>query len=362
MIHRRHATDVTAGKKKKIEAFDPSDIGLLEANLFGLPFTTDESEVVVIPMPWEVTVSYRDGTARGPETMFSASFQVDLYDAHIPEAWKLGISMLPIESSWQKKNRILRRKAKRCIAHLEKGGKPTDKKVRSLYNQINSAGSALSEWMYQTSLHWLNKGKAVCVLGGEHSVPLGFMRALTTKYSSFSMLHIDAHADLREAYEGFEFSHGSIQYNASKLSAIKKMVLVGIRDYSEQEVERIASSKGRIVAFPDRELKRAAYEGMTWKKQCDAILKPLSKYVYVSYDIDALDPALCPHTGTPVPGGLEFEQVLYLLEKVVESGRIIIGFDLCEVAPGENDDWDSVVGVRTLYRLANLMARSQGRL
>ncbi len=354
-------------KAQKIAAYDPSAIAESEANIFGLPFTTEESEVVVIPMPWEVTVSYRAGTAYGPETMINASYQVDLYDESIADAWKAGISMAPLSKEWMKRNALLRKKAEKCIDHLEQGGKPTDAKVKKYYEEINRAGAELNEWMYETSKKYLAQGKAVAILGGEHSVPLGYMKALAEKHSSYSILHIDAHADLREAYEGFEFSHASIQYNASKMKAVEKLVVVGIRDYSEQEINRINSSKKRMVAFTDREIKHQKYQGMTWKKQCAKIIKSLGKKVYISFDIDALDPSLCPHTGTPVPGGLEFEQVMYLAEQLIKSGRQLIGFDLCEVAPAVKDgkivdDWDSIVGVRALYRLCNLMAKSQGKI
>lgn len=348
-------------KQKKIAKYDPSDIGLCNGNLFGLPFDVDESEIVVIPMPWEVTVSYRAGTAAGPKTMLAASPQVDLYDSDIKDAWKLGIAMLAVPNYWLRKNKILREKAKFCIDHLERNGKLNDKKVVKFYDEINAAGRELNNYVEKESLKFLEKNKSVCVLGGEHSVPLGFMRALTKYYPKYSMLHIDAHADLRKAYEGFEFSHASIQYNATKIKQIDQFVMVGIRDYSQQEADRIQSSMGRIIAFSDRALKRKIYGGESWKRLCEAIIAPLGKNVYVSFDIDALDPSLCPHTGTPVPGGLEFEQIFYLIEMLVRSGRKIIGFDLCEVASAKNDDWDSIVGVRALYRLANLMAKSQGK-
>lgn len=354
-------------KLKKISNFDPSAIGIKDRNIFGLPFTSEESEVVIIPMPWEVTVSYRAGTAHGPATMHDASYQVDLYDSALPDAWKAGISMEPISKAWMKKNMLLRKKAEQCIRHLENGGQPTDAKIKKLYTEINNAGQELNTYIQQESLAWLKKGKAVAIMGGEHSVPLGYMKALTQIHKNYSMLHIDAHADLREAYEGFEFSHASIQYNATKIKQIDQFVLVGIRDYSEQEANRIKNSKGRIVAFTDRRIKHQGYKGKTWHQIAQEIIKPLSEKVYISFDIDALDPSLCPHTGTPVPGGLEFEQVMYLAEQLIASGRTIIGFDLCEVAPKVKgnqlmDDWDSVVGVRALYRLCNLMAKSQGKL
>lgn len=350
-----------ASKLKKIAAFDPSHIGLHNGQLFGLPFTNAESEVVIIPMPWEVTVSYRAGTAQGPKTMANASTQVDFYDSDIRDAWKLGIGMQPISQYWLKKNNELRKLAVKCIDNLEQGGSPQDAKVRKYYEQINAAGEELNQWMEKESSKLLKEGKLVGVMGGEHSAPLGYMRALTKKYPKYSILHIDAHADLRKAYEGFEYSHASIQYNSTRMKNIERLVVVSIRDYSQQEADRIAESKGRMVAFPDRDIKRRLYSGDTWKRVSEDIVKPLGKDVYISFDIDALDPSLCPHTGTPVPGGLEFEQVFFLLETLMKTGRKIIGFDLCEVAPGANDDWDSMVGIRALYRLCNLLGKSQGR-
>jgi agmatinase len=198
----------------------------------------------------------------------------------------------------------------------------------------------------------LNQNKLVALLGGDHSTPLGLMQALSEKYSSFGILHIDAHADLREAYEGFEFSHASIMYNAIKLPQVTRLVQVGIRDYCVAE-NQLIKSDARITTFFDREIKQSQFEGVTWSVTCDKIIEALPERVYLSFDIDGLDPKLCPHTGTPVPGGLEFEQSIYLIEKLVHSGRTIIGFDLNEVAPG-NDEWDANVGARLLYRLSNL--------
>lgn len=351
------------GKDKKIQAYD-STLVYSGNGLFGLPFTSEESEVVLIPVPWEVTVSYRHGTAKGPATMSESSRQVDLYDADMPFAWQAGIAMEPVSKYWQKKNKELRPLAEKCIAHIESGDRPTDAKVVGMYKKINAVCDKLNSWVKKEATRLLKNDQLVGVVGGEHSVSLGLIDALQEKYKKFSILHIDAHADYRIAFEGFTNSHASIQYNAGKLASVDRQVLLSIRDYSHQEVEQFAKSKGKIVPFPDRVLKRNAYEGMTWKKQCEAILKPLGKNVYISFDIDALDPSLCPHTGTPVPSGLEFEQVFYLFDALLKSGKKIIGFDLCEVAPGldNNGEWDAIVGARVLYRLSLMMAKSQGKI
>lgn len=351
-------------KQQKIASFNPSHVGLADNNIFGLPFTNEESEVVIIPMPWEVTVSYRHGTAKAPAMMLDASYQVDLYDADVKDVWKMGIGIEPISKYWEKKNKELRPLAEKCIANLENGGSATDKKVMPFYKKINDAGLELNVWMKEKSKELLKAGKLVAVAGGEHSAPQGLVEALAEVYPKFSILHIDAHADYREAYEGFTYSHASIQYNVGKLPNVERQVLLSIRDYSEQEANRIASSKGKVVAFADRALKYNAYNGMTWREQCKKIIEPLGQNVYISFDIDALDPSLCPHTGTPVPGGLEFEQVFFLIDQMIANGKKIIGFDLSEVAPGlgHNGEWDAVVGARALYRLATQMAKSQGRV
>jgi agmatinase len=187
------------------------------------------------------------------------------------------------------------------------------------------------------------------------------MMSLASNHDSFGILQIDAHADLREAYEGFDYSHASVMYNALELAQVDKLVQVGVRDFCEEELFRIQKSHGRIKTFFDQDIKTAAFEGKTWQTQCIEIIKTLPEKVYISFDIDGLDPKLCPSTGTPVPGGLDFAQAMYLIKEVVKSGRTIIGCDLNEVAPGVNE-WDANVGARVLYRMALLMAVSQGKL
>jgi agmatinase len=348
-------------KIKKISSFDPGAIGLDNGNLYGLPFTLDESEVVVVPVPWEVTVSYGGGAAEGPTAVFEASRQVDLYDPDMKEAWKLGIAMAPIPKKLIDLNRKMRKKAQKCIAHLEKGGKPSDKKVKKLYAEVNAACEKMNAWVEQETAKFIKAGKSVCVLGGDHSSPLGYMRALGKEHKKFSILHLDAHADFRVAYEGFTYSHASIQRNALKVKGVEKIVMAGIRDYSEKESSDIAKSK-KVKMFGDREISRAMFAGKSWDKVCDSIVAELTDDVYVSFDIDVLNPALCPATGTPVPGGFDFEQALYLVNKIIQRKKKIIGFDLCEVSGSEKDGWDAVVGARMLFRLSNLMALSQGKL
>jgi agmatinase len=174
------------------------------------------------------------------------------------------------------------------------------------------------------------------------------------------VLHVDAHADLRVAYEGFTRSHASIMHNVlADLPEVAKLVQVGLRDLSEEEHERTRTDR-RVAAFFDADLAREKLEGMSFARLVDPIVEALPRQVYVSFDVDGLDPALCPSTGTPVPGGLSFHEASYLLRRVVESGRTIVGFDLDEVAPGaEGDEWPANVGARLLYKLVGWTLKSR---
>jgi agmatinase len=206
---------------------------------------------------------------------------------------------------------------------------------------------------------WLSAGKIVGLLGGDHSTPLGFMQALSKHYPSFGILQIDAHMDLRIAFEGFTYSHASIMYNSLKINQVSKLVQVGIRDYCEEEIQVMRNEGNRVKTYFDDQLKFDAYQGKLWHNQVNEIIAQLPQHVYVSFDIDGLDPKLCPNTGTPVAGGLEYHQAIYLLNALAKSGKEIIGFDLNEVAPGE-DEWDANVGARLLFKLCVFAGISKG--
>jgi agmatinase len=354
-------------KEEIIRNFNPNDVGT-SGKLFGLPFDENSAELIIMPVPWEVTVSYSAGTAIAPEEILYASAQVDLFDTDIENAWHLGVTMLPFPDKWFELNETLREEAETYIEWLEdEMPEEADREItylREIPEVVNKEALKLNNWVKDTALEWINKGKMVALLGGDHSTPLGLMQALATKYENFGILQIDAHADLRDAYEGFEFSHASIMFNALKIPQISKLVQVGIRDYCEAEANLIKNSNGRVVTFFDQAIKEKQYEGASWANVCDEIISQLPENVYISFDIDGLDPKLCPHTGTPVAGGFEFAEIVFLLKKLVASGKKIISFDLVEVACGdvENEEWDANVGARMLFKLCNWMGVSQGKL
>lgn len=325
--------------------FNPNDPGAADSNLFGLPYEVKQAELVILPVSWEATVSYGAGTANGPEAILEASKQIDLYHPLIKEVWKRKMAMDAIDGALKKKSKQMRKAAEDIIDCWINGETIPEKKLA----KVNAACEEMVEYVRKKSEALLKQGKIVATLGGDHSTPLGLMKALAAKHK-FGILQIDAHADLRKAYEGFTYSHASVMYNALKEKNIVSLTQVGIRDYCDEEVQLIAKSKGRVKTWYDRDIQYAKIKGSTWATQVSAIIKSLPQQVFISFDIDGLTPDHCPNTGTPVPGGLSFAEVSYLIEQVALSNKQIIGFDLNEVSPGK-DDWDANVGARALFML-----------
>jgi len=338
-------------KKEKIAAFDPSG-ECANHGLFGLPFNAEESEVILIPVPWEASVSFRTGTALAPESIRQASRQVDLYDPFLPDGWKNGYFLLPEEGGLVKKSEEAR-------VRIESQRRSKKERDLDSAHKVELLCANMNEQVGQIAKSWLDRSKIVAVLGGDHSTPLGLLQALSEQHTAFGLLQIDAHMDLREDFEGLRYSHASIMRNALEIHQIQKIVQVGVRDYCHDEWTYAQSHAERIHCFFDRQMQREKLEGRKWSSICEEVIGFLPGKVYISLDIDGLDASLCPSTGTPVPGGLQWEETLVLLEEIVRSGRQIIGFDLCEVGASSGDSWDAVVGAQLLYRLCNLSMASR---
>jgi len=338
--------------------FDPSITASYTVGLFGIPSERHTARVVLIPVPWEVTTSYGSGAALGPEAVLKASPQIDLFDLELGKAYESGYHLLEIPVELQQLNDRLKPLALQVREALENG--ELNSKMQKILDEINDGCAKMSEWVYSQAKQILANGQIPAVLGGDHSSPEGNIRAVCeANPGKVGVLHLDAHADLREHYQGFERSHASIMNNV--MNAIWKprtLVQVAIRDFSEEEYKQI-DSRLDIQTFFDLNLKRDLFEGRTWAKICEDIVAKLPELVYVSFDIDGLSPEYCPHTGTPVPGGIDFDQANYLLRGLVKSGRRIVGFDLNEVAPGESDEWDGNVGARLLYKMCGWTVQSQ---
>jgi len=347
-------------KQQIIDSFDPSQPGLADATVFGLPFSAEQSEIIIISVPWEVTVSYGSGASEGPEAILEASFQVDLNHQDFPELWKLGIYLDEAPAHWKINSDKYKALAQPIIEMLESGEAiETYPALQANLDKINKACRDFHSEVKDKVLFWMKQGKKVALLGGDHSTPLGYYEALATIHDNYGILHLDAHMDLRIAYEGFIYSHASIMYNALKIPQITKISQIGIRDFCEQEVDVVQKAKGRVLVNTDADMKAETFQGKTWEEQCEDIIATLPQKVCISFDIDGMYRWYAPSTGTPVPGGFSFEQATYLFNKLAASGKEIIGFDLVEVAPGETD-WDGNVGARMLFHMCGVLAKNNG--
>lgn len=343
-------------KAAKIKQFDPNSPASAQGGLYGLPFTAEECDIVVVPVPWEVTTSYGGGTSRGPAAIREASLQVDLFHPEFPELWKRGIWLDEIPEALLEQSDALKKEAQRVIEVLVEGGDAKKQaRAKKALDLVNAECEVMNAWVEQRCDFWMDQGKKVALLGGDHSTPLGLFRAQAKRHKEFGILHIDAHLDLRIAYEGFTYSHASVLFNTLPLKQVKSISCVGIRDFCEQENDVFLKQKGRVKIVRSADIRRQQYSGITWREQCDAIIDALPEKVHITFDIDGLDPTLCPNTGTPVPGGFQFEEATYLLSRLAAK-RDIIGFDLVELTPGKHDEWDANVGARLLWHLCGVLA------
>lgn len=338
-----------------IDDFDPNGVGVNNGNYFGLPFDESNAKLVLLSVSWDVTASYGGGAAFGPDAIIEASTQLDLYDVVSPGQWRKGIATIGIDYSIQDRSARLRNDAAKIMSSLENGSNALEELILSRkLERINNMSAELNEYVYKETLERLRHGKIVGLVGGDHSTPLGAIKAVGEFEESIGILHLDAHCDLRKGYEGFTYSHASIMYNVlNEVPEVRKLVQVGPRDFCDEEAERVASSD-KIVLYDDYTLAARRFKGENWDSLCHEIVEQLPQKVYISFDIDALSLECCPNTGTPVAGGLTFNEALYLMKLVADSGRRIVGFDLVEVAQGREGRWDANVGARLLFKMCGI--------
>ena len=357
---RRGKTASTAPKAAPAPApvvFDPGAPALIGSGIYGIAADAGASLVHLIPVPYEATTSYRGGTSKGPAAILEASYQVDLYDIDTGRPYEAGIHLQPESKEIRKLNVAAKKAAKIVIQAAMSGKRP--KGHDAALATVNRASARVNAIVRAAADVALDDQKIVGVVGGDHSTPYGLIEALALRHPGMGILHIDAHHDLRAAYEGFEWSHASIMHNVmTRLPSVGKLVQVGIRDFSEDEAKFMKASGGRIITAYDRDIAARRLDGRPFGETARDIAQALPEEVYISFDIDGLDPRYCPHTGTPVPGGLEIHEAYRILAEVVRSGRRIVGFDLNEVSPGA-DEWDANVGARLLYKLIGFTLQSR---
>lgn len=263
----------------------------------GSEYSFDESDVVVLPVPYEKTVCYMPGTAKGPKAIIDASMQLEGFD---------------VEFGYEINKKVKIHTAKEC------GYEEIEKRVSEI----------------------LDKNKLPVVLGGEHSITVPAVKAAAKKYADLSVLQIDAHTDLRDELGGNKNSHGCAMRRVREIT--KKTVQVGIRDMSAEENECIEKERiGKYIHGTDFDI--------------GEVVGQLSDNVYITIDLDGFDPSEVPAVGTPQPGGLHWEKVTAFLRKVAEK-KNVVGFDVVELAPIKGQVASDFLAAKLVYKMIGYSA------
>ena len=278
---------------------------MIPHNFLALPYdqsALELSRVAIIPVPYDSTTSFRSGSRDGPEAMITASYSLEDYDFEL----ELDVSEIGIHTTG-------------AIEPHMAGPGPMTERIKSVVGD------------------YLTMGKTIGLLGGEHSITIGSVQAHVEAYPDLSVLYLDAHADLRNEYMGTPFGHASA---ARRVYECCPIALAGIRSMCQEEHDFIRENNIPVWYWDPNSL------NSSW----ESILDSLSGSVYVSVDLDVLDPALMPAVGTPEPGGLTWHQLVSLLGIVGESRRIV-GFDVCELAPADGPPACSYTAAKLVYKL-----------
>ncbi|WMI68530.1 agmatinase [Mangrovimonas sp. YM274] len=260
----------------------------------------DSSKIVLIPVPYDGTSTWQKGADKGPEAFLHASENMELYDIETnTEVYKQGIYLAD----------------------------PVTEDV---------SPEAMVEAVHQATKKYIKRNKFVTLFGGEHSISIGSIRAFNELFDNLTVLHIDAHADLRKSYDGSKFNHACAMYEASQTI---NLIQVGIRSMDIKE-----------TSVMDEEKIYFAHEMAADDSWVDNVIDQLTDNVFITFDLDALDPSIMPSTGTPEPGGLFWYETLDFLKQVFEE-RNVVGFDIVELCPNENDKSSDFLAAKLYYKM-----------
>lgn len=258
------------------------------------------SKIVIIPVPYDGTSTWQKGADKGPQAFLDASENMELYDIETDsEVYKEGVFLADAIT-------------------------------------VNSSPEAVVEEVHQTTKKYINRNKFVTIFGGEHSISIGTIRAFNECFNNLTVLHIDAHADLRKEYEGSSCNHACAVYEANQTT---NLVQVGIRSMDISEKRTMNPDK---VFF--------AHEMAVNEYWMDDVIDQLTENVFITFDLDAIDPSLLPSTGTPEPGGLFYYETLEFLKKVFAE-KNVVGFDMVELCPNENEKSSDFLAAKLFYKM-----------
>jgi len=272
----------------------------------------DTSAIAIVQAPYEHTVSYGGGTGRGPAAILEASHYVEFWDEEFGRelATDRGIA---------------------TIAAPDFASSVDEEALDIIEEQVATL---------------LDRDRFVATLGGEHTVSRAPIRAHFNRFPGMTVLQIDAHSDLRESYEGSPWSHACIMSRVLEFLPPERLVQAGVRAQCREEYERI--ERDGIQTFFGWEIRQGVY-GRSWKER---VLDACGEEVYITFDIDGLDPSIMPATGTPEPGGLYWDETIQLL-KMIGKHRRIIGFDLVELAPIEGNPGPDFLAAKLVSKMLN---------
>ncbi|HPE40399.1 MAG TPA: agmatinase [Bacteroidales bacterium] len=266
----------------------------------------EQAQYVLLPVPYDKTSTFQKGADKGPQAILDASDSIELYDVVTEnEAYTVGVYTDNFQYNFDTPEAM----------------------VQSVYDRVK---------------YFLNQKKTVALLGGEHSISIGAIKAFSEKYHQLSVLQIDAHADLREQYHDSPYNHACVMRRAQEYGNV---VQVGIRNVCSEEREYIVPEN----MFYAHEIKK----NPNW---IDQVISKLSDYVYLTIDLDGFDPSVVPATGTPLPGGLSWYEVNDLLEKLFTQ-RNVVAFDVVELCPQQDDKTSDVLAAVLVYRIISWMEK-----
>lgn len=268
----------------------------------------DQSKIVLIPVPYDGTSTWQKGADKGPDAFLSASENMELYDIETDsEVYQQGVFLAEAVTE-------------------------------------NASPEAMVEAVHQTTKKYIKKNKFVTVFGGEHSISIGTIRAFNEMFEDLTVLHIDAHADLRESYEGSKCNHACAVYEASQTT---NLIQVGIR--SMDSIEKTVMNEEQTYF---------AHEMAEDDNWVDSAIDQMTDNVFITFDLDALDPSIMPGTGTPEPGGLLWYETLDFLKQVFEE-KNVVGFDIVELCPNENDKSSDFLAAKLYYKMLSYKFQDQ---
>ena len=312
---------------------------------------TADAPIVLVSAPWAVTSAAGQGAVYTPDAIIDASTHLSLYDVVSNTSIDGKVATAEVDYDLQESSLQLGGDAAKVVAHIEDGGALTGDYFARKVVRINLGFRDMHRSVGKRVFRFASKGKIVGVVGGDHSVAFGAVRSISSVYPQMGVLFIDAHSDLRPSGKIFDYSHLSVARNiVDEIPAVSKLVQVGVRDMSREEMD-FAQNHPKITMLCHEKLTAERFSGRSWGEVCDDVVAQLPDKVYISFDIDALSPECCPHTKRPVAGGMTFDEAVCLINRVAESGREIVGFDLTEIVPVMESGVDAAVGARMLVKL-----------